>query len=61
MNVVFWNKSARQAHNGMFRIAFIVATLCWSLTSYALVVSIDEFSIVRIGTSFFVDSFNDGN
>ena len=39
-------------------IAAIVA--CWSITSHAFVVSIDEFSIVRNGAAFFTDSFADG-
>lgn len=40
-------------------IALIAAG--WSITSHALVVSIDEFTITRNGAMFFTDSFTDGN
>lgn len=33
----------------------------WPTTSHAFSVSIDEFSIIRNGTSFFTDDFGDGN
>ena len=41
-------------------IAVTLAT-CWSMTSHAFVVSVDEFSIVRNDVGFFTESFTDGN
>lgn len=39
-----------------------VATIaaCWSVASHAFVVSIDDFSVIRNGTTFFHDGFGDG-
>lgn len=52
----------RQNPGNFVRSLFIaVIAACWSITSHAFVVSIDEFTIVQNGASFFTDSFADGN
>jgi hypothetical protein len=37
-----------------------IAAVCWSIASHAFVVSIDDFSVVRNGTTLFHDGFGDG-
>lgn len=52
----------RQNPGNFVRSLFIaVIAACWSITSHAFVVSIDEFSIIRNTVGFFTDSFTDGN
>ena len=49
--------------NPVYRVPFLfiaVIAACWSITSHAFVVSIDDFSIIRNGVGFFDDSFTDG-
>jgi hypothetical protein len=44
----------------LFTLVITLIASLWSLTSYAFVVNIDDFSIVRNGTAFFTDGFGDG-
>jgi len=49
--------------NPVYRVPFwfiAVIAACWSITSHAFVVSIDEFSVVRNGVPFLTDTFSDG-
>src|SRR5216110_3549308 len=49
--------------NPIYRVPclfFVALAACWSITSHAFVVKIDDFSIIRNGALFFDDSFTDG-
>jgi len=49
--------------NLVYRISFFFIALiamCWSITSHAIIVNIDQFSITRDGGAFFSDGFSDG-
>lgn len=38
----------------------VLIVMCWSTTSHAIIVSIDQFSITRDGAAFFSDGFGNG-